>query len=157
MKIHGRPGGRVGAHALGDETGNHARQHIPHAGGGHAGVAGGVDIDAAVRVGDDGARALEHDVEVECDREIPGTGDAVLLDRGDACAGQPRHLPGVRREHGLHGEAFEDLQAAGQVVKAVGVDHERQRAAADQLGDQLAGLGVLAQAGPDGEAALARR
>ena len=88
----------------------------------------------------------------------PGAGDAVPLDRGRLRAGQPRHLPGVRREHGLHAEAFQDLQATGQVVQAVGVD---RRAAAGCGGPgrrtNSPVSGSWPEPGPDGKAALARR
>ena len=43
MQIHTGSGGGADFHALGDQTGNQTGEHIPHAAGGHAWIAGGID------------------------------------------------------------------------------------------------------------------
>jgi hypothetical protein len=79
MQVDAGTGGSAGLHALADQAGNEAGEHIPHTPGGHARVAGGIDKNGAVRPGDHRCRPLEHQVDLMLPGKRPRMADSVTL------------------------------------------------------------------------------
>ncbi len=78
---------------LREQRAEESRQHVAHAGGGHAGIAGGVDEPVPVARRHHAAVALEHHVHVELLRQALRGDQAVALHLRGLQAEQPRRLP----------------------------------------------------------------
>ena len=90
--------------------------------------------------------ALQHDDRLGLGRGLAGVVEAVAADLLRVDAEQPAELAGVRRHHGRPRPRPHELlhRPAGERTEPVGVDHERDVDALDQLARELLGALLLA-------------
>ena len=72
VQVHRELARRLGVEELREPRGDHPREHVARAAGGHARIAGGVDEYLVVGRRDQRAMALEDDVHVMRDGEVAG-------------------------------------------------------------------------------------
>ena len=147
-----RAGGGLGrGQAAGGQAGGHARQHVPAAAPGQAGVAGGVQPQAAVGGGHDGAVPFQHQGAAPRAGIAGGHAGPVGGDLRRGQAGQPGHLPRVGGQNQAACRAGQGL-AGGQQgrdgVQGVGVQHHGPRRPSGQRADQRPGVGGVAHPRP---------
>ena len=109
-----------------------------------------VDGEAAVGVGDDGAPAFEHQRHLVGDRVCARDVFTVLFDFLDTFSDQARHFAGVRRKDDDAARAVEIEFSFGNGVQGVGVEDHREMGLLDESKDKILRVGVLSQAGADG-------
>ena len=141
VHIHGQHHAPVGSIALGDKGGNHAREAVAAASGGHAGVAAAVDVDLAIGAHRHGVVALEHDGDLVELRDVDGFLEALLV--GAMQVEEAVKLGLVRREYRPLGNAAQQDGALGNAIEGVGIEN--------------AGLAVALQEGVDGVDSLVAR
>ena len=122
MQTDASDGGGPRRQALGHQAGDEARQHIPHAPGGHARIAGAVDPDGPLFFHHQAAGALEERRPAKLFPHRGDSGEAVRLQGLDAGSQQPGRLAGVRSQHPV----LPALRVGGQQVQGVGVHHHGQ-------------------------------
>ena len=82
---------------------------------------------------------------------VRATSFAVCLDIFDGAADEPCHLAGMRCDDERAVVAINRRGILGEHVERVGVQDEGLFCLADEFVDELFGLGMLSQAGADGE------
>ena len=136
MQVHRTGGSLIGGQAAGQQGGGHARQHVPAAATGKAGVAGGVHAHPAVRGRYHRTGTFEHHHGVPRLRIPQGRALPVRVDLRRRQAGEPGHLAGVGRDDQLPRRVWEGClfcQQPGCGVQAVGVQHGTARKTGQKL------------------------
>jgi hypothetical protein len=129
-------GGLNGAGGLGgilrEKPCDEAGEQVPAATLGHGGVARGVYGYAAIGVGDEGSRALEHHGHAKSLGEFAGNFEAPGLDLGDGEAGEAGHLAGMGCEDygatvaGGFTQLVKQAAMGGKQIERIRVDDGRK-------------------------------
>ena len=152
MQVHRKLACGFGIQELRQPGGNHPGEHIAGAAGRHAGIASRIDEDLFVGRGHEGAMALQYDVHVMRDGEIPCDVHAIGLHFIGGHANEPAHFAGMRRDD--HIAALATRQAVGifrERVEAVSVNHNGHRGAIHETANEILRAGLPAETGPDSD------
>ena len=106
MQVNRQQQGGLRCQPLGDQGGDHARQHVAHAGAAHAGVAGGVDEPFPFGCRADAAGAFQYHQTVKALRDQRRGLNPFLLDVVGGAGQQPRRFGGMGGEDGAALAAF---------------------------------------------------
>ena len=137
---------RLCTHALGQQGADDTCQHVAQSGTGHRRMAVITERQLALRRGDQGAGALEHDTSGEFVRQAERRLRPVSLDLRTRTAQQPRSLARVRRQHQPGGRPHYSF---GQQIECIGVPDLTFVIAAGGNAEQAATPGALPEPRPD--------
>ena len=146
MVVDAQASRRYDVGALRDQGRENSCEYVSGAARGHAGIAAGIDVRAAVRRSHDGWGAFEDDSDASRSSQRPRRTDGIGTNGFAVKTGEPGEFSRVRRDDGWRSPIFENFRCSGERVDAVGVQNERRFDILNDPAHQLYGFAMGAKA-----------
>ena len=134
--------------ALGQQGQQDTGQHISASSGGHARIAGRIEVTVSFRCNDGSPCSFQYDVALQVGRQFLGLAQAFVAVAAPAY--QAFQLLDVWGQDGLFRDAVQEVPVYAEVVQGIGVQYRRYIAAVQLFDGGLGGDFLLSQSRTDG-------